>query len=79
MLRSAVVAAVLAVMLPCSPSFALTSKEKMATCKIGADHQALKGKARDAFIKKCMSNKDDPRGAPMGAPAGMPPPPPPQH
>ncbi len=77
MLRSAVVAAVLAVMLPCSPSFALTSKEKMATCKFGADHQALKGKARDAFIKKCMLNKDDPRGAPM-APAGAPPPPP-QH
>jgi hypothetical protein len=73
MLRYAIVAAVtLAVMLPSAPSFALTNKDKMATCKFGADDQNLQGKARGAFMKKCMSNKDEPRGA---APAGGAPPP----
>jgi hypothetical protein len=68
-------------MLPCAPSFALTAKDKMATCKFGADDQQLKGKPRNAFMKKCMANKDDPRGPPMGMPAANapPPPPPPQH
>ena len=75
MLRSAVViVATLAVMLPCASSFALTAKAKMATCKFGADDQKLEGKARAAFMKKCMSNKDDPRGP--AAAAGAPPPPP---
>ncbi len=73
MLRYAVIAALLAVMLPSAPSFALTAKDKMATCKFGADDQKLKGAARNAFMKKCMSNKDDPRG-----PAGGSPPPPKQ-
>ena len=68
MLRYAVAAAVLAIMLPCAPSFAITSKEKMASCKFGADDQQLKGKARNAFMKKCMANKDDPRGAPVAPP-----------
>jgi hypothetical protein len=73
MLRYAIVAtATLAVMLSSAPSFALTNKDKMATCKFGADDQNLQGKARGAFMKKCMSNKDEPRGA---APAGGPPPP----
>jgi hypothetical protein len=79
MLRYAVAAAMLAVLLPTTPSFAVTAKEKMATCKFGADDQKLLGKARDAFIKKCMSNKDDPRGAPMAPPPNAPPPPPPPH
>ena len=48
--------------LPSAPSFAVTAKDKMATCKFGADDQKLQGLARDAFMKKCMSNKDDPRG-----------------
>jgi hypothetical protein len=51
----------------------------MATCKFGADDQKLLGKARNAFMKKCMSNKDDPRGAPMAPPPNAPPPPPPPH
>jgi len=81
MLRYAVAAALLAVLLPSVPAFAVTSKDRMATCKFGADDQNLQGKARNAFMKKCMSNKDDPRGAPGGAMAapGAPPPPPPQH
>jgi len=79
MLRYAVAAAMLAVILPSAPCFAVTSKDKMATCKFGADDQGLKGKARDAFVKKCMSNKDEPRGQPMAAPGAPPPPPPSQH
>ncbi len=37
-----------------SPAGAVTAKEKMETCKIGADSQELKGAKRTAFIKKCM-------------------------
>ena len=53
----------LAALLACAPSYAVTSKDKMATCKFGADDQHLQGKARTAFMKKCMSNNDEPRGA----------------
>jgi hypothetical protein len=42
----------------------------MATCKFGADDQHLQGKARGAFMKKCMSNADEPRGA-SAAPGGQ--------
>jgi psiF repeat len=71
MLRHAVIAALLTAMLPIAPGFALTTKDKMATCKFGADDQKLQGAARSAFMKKCMSNKDEPRGsaAPAAAPA----------
>jgi len=71
MLRYAVVATLLAVMLPSAPSFAVTPKDKMATCKFGADDQKIQGAERNAFMKKCMSNKDDPRGP--GAAAAPPP------
>jgi hypothetical protein len=78
MLRYAVAAAMVAVLLPATPSFAVTAKDKMATCKFGADDQKLAGAARSKFMKKCMLNKDEPRGAPMAPPPGAPPPPP-QH
>lgn len=68
MIRYAAIAAVLGVMLPGAPSFAVTAKDKMATCKFGADDQKLQGAARNAFMKKCMSNKDEPRSS-GGAPA----------
>jgi psiF repeat len=42
----------------------------MATCKFGADDQKLQGAARKAFMKKCMSDKDEPHGA-TGALAGF--------
>jgi hypothetical protein len=62
-------------MLPVTPSFAVSAKDKMATCKFGADDQKLQGAARDAFLKKCMANRNDPRGpAPGGAAAAGPPP-----
>ena len=66
------VAAALIVALPSAPTLAATAKQKAATCKFGADDQKLAGKARTAFIAKCMSNKNDPRGT---APAGVAPPP----
>jgi psiF repeat-containing protein len=70
MIRHAVIAAMLTVMLPPMPCWAATAKDKAATCKFGADDQKLKGPARKAFMAKCMSNKDDPRGSPA---AGGPP------
>jgi UPF0716 family protein affecting phage T7 exclusion len=45
----------LAMLLLAAPASALTSKEKMETCKIGAQAQKLTGAKRDAFIKKCMA------------------------
>ena len=68
MLRYLIAPAVLAVMLAGVPAVAATSKDKMATCKFGADDQKLQGAARNAFMKKCMSNQDEPRSS-TGAPA----------
>jgi hypothetical protein len=48
--------------LPSAPAAALTAKEKMDTCKFGADDQKLKGAAKQAFINKCMANADAPAG-----------------
>ena len=67
MYRYALAAAMLAALSSWAPSYAATSRDKMATCKFGADDQHLQGKARNAFMKKCMSDADAPRGAP-GAP-----------
>jgi psiF repeat len=78
MIRYAVVASLLTVLLPSVPSFAVTAKEKMETCKFGADDQKLAGAARQSFIVKCMSNRNDPRGA-GAVPAAVAPVPPPQH
>ena len=81
--RYVLIAALIA-MLPSAPSLALTAKEKMVTCKFGADDQKLKGPAREKFLKNCMANRNDPRGAAPGAPgapapaAGAAPPPPKQ-
>jgi hypothetical protein len=73
--RYAFIAAVLIAMLPSASSFAVSPKDKMATCKFGADDQKLQGVARNNFMKKCMSNKDDPRGPAGGGAAAVPPPP----
>jgi hypothetical protein len=48
--------------LPSPPAAALTAKEKMDTCKFGADDQKLKGAAKQNFIRKCMANADAPEG-----------------
>jgi hypothetical protein len=68
--RTIFLAAALIALLPSAPSLAVTAKEKMATCKFGADDQKLQGAARASFMKKCMANRDDPRGPAPGAPAG---------
>jgi len=47
-----------------APVQALTSKQKMETCRFGADHQQLKGTARKKFMANCMANRDSPRGKP---------------
>ena len=79
MFRPIFIAAVLIAALPSTPSFAVTAKEKMATCKFGADDQKLAGAARAKFMKNCMANKNDPRGhagaAGAGGAGGVPPPP----
>jgi len=66
MSRYALLAAALIVLMPAGPCFAVDAKQKMATCKFGADDQRLQGAARDAFIKKCMANRNDPRGPASG-------------
>ena len=60
--RYALVAAALIVLVPANPCFAVDAKQKMATCKFGADDQKLQGAARNAFLKKCRANRNDPRG-----------------
>ena len=66
--RYALVAAALIVLVPANPCFAVDAKQKMATSKFGADDQKLQGAARNAFLKKCMANRNDPRGpTPAGA------------
>jgi hypothetical protein len=47
-----------------APAFALTAKQKMETCKFGADDQKLTGAARKKFMSNCMANRDSPRGKP---------------
>ena len=44
------------------PAVAVTAKQKLATCKFGADSQKLVGKRRNIFLKNCMANRNDPRG-----------------
>jgi len=75
--RRIFIAAALIAALPSAPAFAVTAKEKMATCKFGADDQKLAGAARAKFMKNCMANKNDPRGRGGAAgPANAVPPPP---
>jgi len=45
----------LALVLLTSPASAITTNEKMETCKVGAQSQDLEGAKAQAFIKKCMA------------------------
>jgi len=68
MSRCAFLVAALIVLLPPGPCFAVDAKQKMAICQFGADQQRLQAEARDVFLKKCMEDRDDPRGrTPAGA------------
>lgn len=51
---------ILALALASSPVSALTAKEKMVTCKFGADDQKLTGAARKSFLTRCMANERAP-------------------
>ena len=62
MSRCAFLAAALIVLLPAGPCFAVDAEQKMETWQFGADQQRPQGEARDAFLKKCMEDRDDPRG-----------------
>ena len=53
-MRILALTAVLPVLLIAVPASAATKEQKMETCKVGADADNLEGKARDAFMKKCM-------------------------
>ena len=55
----------LPLLLVATPASALTAKQKMETCKVGAQAQKLTGAKRNAFIKRCMA-KD--AGKKMAAP-----------
>ena len=46
---------ILPLLLLATPASALTAKQKMETCKIGATAEKLTGAKRAAFIKKCMA------------------------
>ena len=54
MLRTFAIA-IIPILLAVTPSSAVTSQEKMETCKVGAESQQLQGAKRSAFIKKCMA------------------------
>lgn len=45
----------ISVILVATPAAAVTSQEKMETCKVGAESQQLEGAKRNAFMKKCMA------------------------
>ena len=45
----------LPLLLLATPASAVTAKQKMDTCKFGADNEQLTGAKRYAFIKKCMA------------------------
>ncbi len=54
-MRRLALTAFLPLLLIAVPASAATKEQKMETCKVGADADNLEGKARDAFIKKCMA------------------------
>ncbi len=54
-MRYLALTAFLPLLLIAAPASAATKAQKMETCKVGADADNLEGKARDAFMKKCMA------------------------
>jgi hypothetical protein len=64
--RLTIAAALAAALLHVSPTWAATPQEKLDTCNFGADEKKLTGAARKAFIARCTSDQDSPRGKPVG-------------
>jgi hypothetical protein len=60
MLRFVIAAGLFAALAAGSPVWAVTAKQKMETCKFGADDQNLEGAARKSFMAKCMAKGDAP-------------------
>jgi hypothetical protein len=60
MLRIVVAAGLIGALSAISPVWAVTAKQKMETCKFGADDQNLQGAARKSFLAKCMAKGDAP-------------------
>ena len=56
MIRTIMTIGALAILMP-APASAVAAKEKMETCKFGADDQKLKGAARKTFLKNCMAEE----------------------
>jgi hypothetical protein len=65
MLRTIAILGLIPLLTLVTPASALTAKQKMETCKFGADDQKLAGAKRKAFMTKCMSSKNDERGPAM--------------
>ena len=57
MLRILGLMSLLPLLLLASPASAITAKQKMETCKFGADDQKLTGAKRKTFIARCMANE----------------------
>jgi hypothetical protein len=53
--RSIALMSLMPLLLLATPAAAVTDKEKMETCKVGADSQGLKGAKREIFVKRCMA------------------------
>ena len=70
--------ALVTVVLAAAPALAVTSQEKMETCKVGAESQQLEGAKRSAFIKKCMAQGNYEPAARKNAKKTAAPPPKPQ-
>jgi hypothetical protein len=70
MLQRTFLAAIFALISCTSASFALTPKQKMETCRFGADDQKLKGAPRQTFLSRCMTN--EPKSAKQSKPKPQP-------
>lgn len=55
MLQILAIISLLPLLLLATPAAAVTAKDKMETCKIGAAEQKLEGAKHKAFITRCMS------------------------
>ena len=57
MLRLVAVIGLVPILLTASPASAITAKQKMETCRIGANHEKLTGAKRKHFISRCMASE----------------------
>ena len=71
-LRHITGAILVATLLYGAPALAVTAKQKMETCKFGADDQQLAGGERKKFISRCMANEPTARAKPTPKPASAP-------